>query len=221
MQAGIGSGASLREVAERRGRPVVHETLEVLAVIAIVGFVIGRQLMGEPLRGKRVVLLPAVLIVIGFADLTSDGRHPQAADVLCLVISAVIAAGIGAGQGSVLRLESRNGALWGQMPLRGLWLWIALVASRVVMTLVASGLHAHLAASTAGIVLILGVNRLAQAAVVFPRALAAGIPFAPERDGGSFLAGFPGQPAAAQDGPLAGTDWKSSVRELAGRLGSR
>jgi hypothetical protein len=50
----------------------VSEVIRVLAVIAVIGYVIGRQLMGEPLRGKRVVL-----------------------------------------QGRMMRLECRNGALWG------------------------------------------------------------------------------------------------------------
>ena len=35
----------------------MSEVIRVLAVIAIIGYVIGRQLMGEPLRGKRVVVL--------------------------------------------------------------------------------------------------------------------------------------------------------------------
>jgi hypothetical protein len=39
----------------------VSEVIRVLAVIAVIGYVIGRQLMGEPLRGKRVVLLPVIL----------------------------------------------------------------------------------------------------------------------------------------------------------------
>jgi hypothetical protein len=39
----------------------VSEVIRVFAVIAIIGYVIGRQLMGEPLRGKRVVLLPVIL----------------------------------------------------------------------------------------------------------------------------------------------------------------
>jgi hypothetical protein len=59
----------------------VSEVIRVLAVIAIIGYVIGRQLMGEPLRGKRVALL------------------------------------------------GRNGTLWGQMPMRALWLWALLVGS--------------------------------------------------------------------------------------------
>ena len=45
--------------------------LEVLAVIGIVGFVIYQQIAGQKLQGKRLVVLPAVLTVIGFADLTA------------------------------------------------------------------------------------------------------------------------------------------------------
>jgi hypothetical protein len=163
--------------------------LEVLAAIGIVAFVIGRQLMGEPLRGKRVVLLPVILTVIGAAGLGKNGRHPGAADIVCIVVGALIAAGIGAAQGSVLQLRERDGGLWGRMPKRGLWLWGGLVASRLVMTGIAAGMGAHVAASTAPILLMLGVNRLGQAAVVVPRALASGIPFAPEKNGSVFLAG--------------------------------
>jgi C4-dicarboxylate transporter len=63
------------------------------------------------------------------------------------------------------------------------------MTSRVVLDIVASGLGAHVAASTAPMLLTLGINRLAQAAVVAPRALAAGIPFTPEKDGSTFLGG--------------------------------
>jgi hypothetical protein len=37
---------------------------------------------------------------------------------------------------------------------------------------------------------MLGLNRAAQALVVVPRAIAAGIPFAPEKDGSVFGAGW-------------------------------
>ena len=87
-----------------------------------------------------------------------------------------------------MRLEARNGSLWGQLPPQGLWLWLLLIVSRVLMIGVADGVHAHVAASSATILLMLGINRLGQAAVVVPRALSAGIPFAPEKDGKVFMA---------------------------------
>jgi hypothetical protein len=167
--------------------------LEVIAVVAIVVYVIARQLIGESLRGKRVVVLPAVLVVVGAVDLTRHGHHPGGSDIVMIVIGAVVAAGIGVAQGRMMRLERRDGVLWGQMPPRSLWLWLVFVASRVGLDLVASGLGAHVAASTEPILLTLGINRLAQAAVIAPRAWAAGIPFAPERDGSTFLAGVFGQ----------------------------
>ena len=37
--------------------------------------------------------------------------------------------------------------------------------------------------------MLLGINRLGQAAIVMRHALAAGIPFAPEKDGRTFLSG--------------------------------
>jgi hypothetical protein len=97
----------------------VSEVIRVLVVMAVIGYVIGRQLMGEPLRGKRVVLLPVILAVAGAVDLGKHGRHVEPADVICLVISGLIAVTIGLLQGRMIRLESRNGALWGQMPVRG------------------------------------------------------------------------------------------------------
>jgi hypothetical protein len=167
----------------------MHAVLIGLAAVAIVAYVIGRQLIGEPMRGKRLIVLPAVLAVIGLIDLSHSGQHPRPVDIACIVVSGVIAAIIGLAQGRVMRLESRDGALWAQLPVKGLWLWVALVASRVAIIVVASGLHAHVAASTAPILLTLGINRLSQAAVIAARAFTAGIPFAPEKDGQIFLAG--------------------------------
>jgi hypothetical protein len=39
------------------------------------------------------------------------------------------------------------------------------------------------------VLVVTGLNRLGQAAVIVPRAMRAGIPFAPEQDGSTFLGG--------------------------------
>jgi hypothetical protein len=207
--------------------------LDVLAAVAVVAYVIGRQLLGEQLRGKRLILLPLVLVVIGATELAGHGHHPGTTDIALIVVGAVVAAGIGAAQGSMMRLEARDGTLWGQMPRRSLLLWLALVLSRVLLDIVASGLGAHVAASTAPIILTLGINRLAQAAVIAPRALAAGIPFAPEKNGSVFLPGVfgsgnvgPSQDPASTRPPSdgdrrLGNDWHSGLRLMAGRFADR
>ena len=46
--------------------------LEILAAIGIIGFVIYQQLAGQLLVGKRLVVLPAVVTVIGFLDLRAS-----------------------------------------------------------------------------------------------------------------------------------------------------
>lgn len=164
--------------------------LEILAVIGVIGLIIFRQVRGEPLRGKRTVLLPAILTVIGFTDLHgTGGTHLQSADVTCIVLGALGSAAVGLAFGAVTRLESRGGYLWAQLPLRGLWLWAALAGWRGVMFAVAASTHAHVAASSSTLLFSLGLNRLAQAGVIMWRAMAAGVPFAPEKDGKVFLAG--------------------------------
>jgi hypothetical protein len=171
--------------------------LTVLAAIGILVSVIGQQLVGGALRGKRLVVLPAVLTVIGILDIGGHGSHPGAADIVLLVVSAVIAIAIGVVLGAMTRLERRDGYLWAQLPKRGLWLWGGLIVSRLLVTGVAHASGAHVAAGAAVILLMLGLNRAAQALVVVPRAIAAGIPFAPEKDGTVFGAGwFPISPGS-------------------------
>jgi hypothetical protein len=163
--------------------------IEILAVLGIIGYIIFCQVKGEPLRGKRAVVLPAILTVAGYLNLHgSGGTHLGAADIGCLAVGIAGSAAIGLAFGAVTRLESRGGYLWAQLPVRGLWLWAALAGWRVLILLLATGMHAHVAASTATLLLSLGVNRLAQAAVIVPRAMALGVPFAPEKDGKVFMA---------------------------------
>ena len=56
--------------------------LTVLAAIAVLVFVIGHQVMGSAVRGKRLIVLPAVLTVIGILDMTGHESHAGATDVV-------------------------------------------------------------------------------------------------------------------------------------------
>jgi hypothetical protein len=169
--------------------------LTVLVAIGIIVFVVGQQVVGTSLRGRRVIVLPAVLTVIGIVDISSSKTHPGVTDIVLLVVSTVIAIAIGLGLGAITRLERRDGHLWAQLPKQGLWLWGGLIVSRLLITGIASASGAHLAAGTTAILLTLGLNRAAQALVVVPRAIAAGIPFAPEKDGKVFGASWFAHPS--------------------------
>ncbi len=159
--------------------------LEILAVIGIIAFVIYQQVAGQKVQGKRLIVLPAVLTVIGFLDLHgAKGLHH--ADYVWLTVGAIGSVAIGLALGAITRVSARDGVLWAKVPLRGLWLWVALFAWRGVIMVLAAKSGAHVAASTTPLLFTLGLNRLGQAAVIAPRAMLAGIPFAPEKDGTTF-----------------------------------
>jgi hypothetical protein len=164
--------------------------LTVLAAIGIIIYVVGRQVVGSAVTGKRLVVLPAVLTVIGIVNLSGSKTHVNATDVLLLALSAVIAIGVGLSLGAMTRLERRDGHLWAQLPKRGLWLWGGLVVSRIAIAGIGEVSGAHLVAGSSAILLVLGLNRAAQALVIAPRAISAGIPFAPEKDGRVFGASW-------------------------------
>jgi hypothetical protein len=162
--------------------------LEIVAVIAIIGFVIYQQLAGQKVAGRRLIVLPAVLTVVGFLSLHGAGQL-HTADYLWLTVGAAGSLGIGLAFGAVTRLSARDGVLFAKLPARGLWLWAALLGWRVLVMVIAAHTGGHVAASTAPLLFTLGLNRLGQAAVIASRAMLAGIPFAPEKDGRTFRAG--------------------------------
>ena len=193
--------------------------IEILAVVGIIGYVIFRQLTGEALRGKRAVLLPAVLTVVGYGDLHGNGgARLSHADVACLVVGAAGSVLIGLAFGWITRLEERDGHLWARLPVWGLGLWAALIAWRVLVMAVAGAMHAHVAASSATLLFSLGVNRLAQAAVIVPRVMAMGVPFAPEKDGRVFLTdGFARRSAPGPRRQGTSTPWDAAPTDAAPR----
>ena len=154
--------------------------LTIVAVVAILAYVIGRQLLGEAIRGKRLIVLPAVLTGIGILDLTKHNVHATGSDTLLLAIGGAIAIAVGLAQGQLMHLEDRDGGLWGKLPLKGLWLWALLYASRGALIGIADAAGVHVAAGTQAELFILGLNRLGQAGAIALRALSAGIPLSAE-----------------------------------------
>ncbi|HZY75483.1 MAG TPA: hypothetical protein VFE40_04125 [Jatrophihabitantaceae bacterium] len=71
----------------RAGEPAMLDFITVIAAAAVIVFVVGRQFVGEPLRGKRVVLLPAILTVIGLSDLGGKAQPVKPVDIAFLVIA--------------------------------------------------------------------------------------------------------------------------------------
>ena len=145
--------------------------LEIVVAIGVVGFVIYQQVAGQAVQGKRLIVLPAVLTVVsGFISL-HNAKHIDTADIVWLTVGAIGSLLIGLAFGAITRLQERNGALWSQLPLRGLWLWVGLIAWRALIMVLAAKSGAHVAASTTPLLFTLGLNRLGQAAVIAARAM--------------------------------------------------
>jgi len=151
------------------------DLVPVLVIVAVVVAMIISQVKGVTLSGRRLLLLPVILIGYGGWSLAGM-RGVGLADIACIAVSAAIAAGIGLGQGRAMHLESRGGVLWGRLPLRGLWWWAALIAARIGMLAIAAALGAKAAGSADAVFLVLGLNRLAQSAMIALRASRAGLP---------------------------------------------
>jgi hypothetical protein len=169
--------------------------LTALVLVGVIVMMIVSQLKGTVVSARRLVLLPVLLLVIGAADVhgTKGGMH--GADLGLMVASAAIAAVIGVAQGFSMRLEARQGALWAQMPVWTLWLWGALIVSRLGFHVMADASGAILAASTGAVLLSLGINRVLQSGVIGLRAASKGIPLPTDGPGGRLLSGLVGQPA--------------------------
>jgi hypothetical protein len=131
-------------------------------------------------------VLPLVLTVLGITDFTGSGApHLTPNHVAFLVASAVISVVLGAARGATIELYPQQGELWQRYRGNTVALWIGLIASKLVLALIASAAGASAGGGTDSLLLSLGVSLLAEAAIVAPRALSTGLPFATDHDGES------------------------------------
>lgn len=153
-------------------------------VLALGGtaYVIGRQVMGEALQVRRLLLIPLALTLWGANNLDHAGlAGVRMSDALLLVAAAVLAVGLGVARGLTVMLFARDGVLWCRSTLATLGVWVVSIVARVALIVVAHLLGASLAASTASLLLMLGLTLGAQSLVVYARGVRSGIGFAPDR----------------------------------------
>lgn len=157
----------------------IPSPLTILLVVAAVGYVLWSRMKGQPLNLKRMLVLPVVLMVLGITDLTgSSAPHLTPKDIAFLVVSAAIAAVLGAARGATIELYPQQGELWQRYRRITVGLWVTLIAARLIVIVIASAVGASAGAGTSTLLLTLGVSLLAEAAIVGPRALSTGLPLA-------------------------------------------
>jgi len=77
--------------------------LTIVAVVGIVIYVVSRQVLGEPLRGERLLTLPPILAAVGVIDLAEHGHRPGSSDIVLIVLGLLVAATIGVKRGLSMR----------------------------------------------------------------------------------------------------------------------
>jgi hypothetical protein len=162
----------------------IPSPLTILLAIAAVGYMLWSRMKGQPLRAKRLLVLPVVLTVIGATDLSgSSAPHLTPKDIGFLVASVVVSAVLGAARGATVELYPQRGELWQRYRPSTIGLWVVLIVTKVVLVAVAGAAHASAGGGTNTLLVSLGASLAAEAAIVGPRALSTGLPFAAEKKG--------------------------------------
>ncbi len=152
------------------------EPVQILLIVVAVTYVIGRRLSGEPLQGKRLIVLPAALVIYGVSQL----HHLGPAAAVVLVVEGLIAFGLGAVRGVTIAVYERNGHLWYRYRPLTIVVWIVTIAARVGLVFGAHLVGVDLP-TTASILVGFGISLFGEAAVVAAKAQRSGVPYAPDK----------------------------------------
>jgi FtsH-binding integral membrane protein len=156
----------------------MNSVLWIVVAAAILVFVIGRRLAGEPLKAGRITVLPLALAVIGLYQV-SKAPHLSPTDIGLIAVEAVIAVGIGLLRGSTIKVFVRDGHLWQKYSWATVGLWLVSILLRFGMTGGAVLLGADRSVMQTAILLTLGLTFAGEGAIIALRARALGAPYAP------------------------------------------
>ncbi|MGI5238187.1 hypothetical protein [Dactylosporangium sp. CA-139066] len=154
-----------------------------LIAVAVIALLMVRRFMGEPLEARRLVVPPLILIVMGGYALSkvdfAATVHHAMLDGAVLGAGAVVAVLGGVLRGLTVRVYVRNGHVWYRYTLVTIAVWAGLIVLRLGQSFAGHALGADQGILTAGLLLVLGLSFLGEAAIVARRAIATGAPFAP------------------------------------------
>jgi hypothetical protein len=164
--------------AQATSHSTIPSPVTILLAVAAIGYVLWSRTKGQPLQAKRLLILPVVLTVLGASDLTG---HLTPKDIAFLVAGAGISAVLGAARGATIQLYANGGELWQRYRPATVGLWILLIVFKLIMMAAAHFAGASAGGGSNALLFTLGVSLLAEAAIVGPRAMATGLPFAANR----------------------------------------
>ncbi|MBY8885211.1 hypothetical protein K7472_10180 [Streptomyces sp. PTM05] len=146
--------------------------MEIVLVVAGIGYVLARRLMGEPAQAKRMLILPAVLTVIGLSDLSGQVKTPLS--LLFLVATAGVSLALGALRGWSVRISQQDGLAFIRYTGTTVALWVLNLVVKFGANLVLGAVDSKDAGAVGNSLLFtLGLGILAEGAVALYRALSA------------------------------------------------
>ena len=145
--------------------------IDILLVVAGVGYVLVRRMIGDIVQVKSLLILPAVLTVVGLFQL-DDLHDVDVATVGFIAVGVALSVVIGAARGMTVYLAPRGGELWMRYRVATVALWVLNFAVKGAVIPVEVAVTGHsVSDATHGLMLSIGLGILTESAVVLLRAL--------------------------------------------------
>jgi membrane protein CcdC involved in cytochrome C biogenesis len=143
--------------------------IELVLIIALIAYVLIRRMAGQPAQGKKLLVLPAVIMVIGFLSL-SHTWSPLA--VGFLVATTAISFVIGILRGVSIKLFEKDGVVWMRYTGTTVVLWVANILIKVAAAFAIAVINPTAAhQESSGLLISLGMGVLMEGVVVANKAL--------------------------------------------------
>ncbi|MFF3221572.1 hypothetical protein ACFYV7_02150 [Nocardia suismassiliense] len=151
-----------------------------LLLVIIVGAIvlIVKRFLGEPVDARDTFLTPLILVGVGIYSVTK-AEHHSGVDITWLVIGGVVGIAFGAVRGTTTVLFTRDGHLWQRYTVKTVVVWGLSAVAGFGISLLGSTMGMHHDAKP--VTLSIGIGMLGEMCTLGLRALATGVPFAPDK----------------------------------------
>jgi len=141
----------------------------ILIYIALIGYILFKRVQGQPVKmGRKLFILPVLLVVIGYGDLV-NGSGLKPIEITLTVIGGVLSLGLGALRGRADKLSTRDGSPFVQWGTASLLLFVGNIAAKLVLDLIGVAAGSSSSAVGKSLVLTFGLTLLGEAIVIWAR----------------------------------------------------
>jgi hypothetical protein len=141
----------------------------ILIYVALIGYILYRRVQGQPVKtGRKLFLLPVLLVVLGYGDLV-NGSGLKPVEISLTVIGGTIALGLGLLRGRTDKLSDRDGSPFVQWGTASLILFGGNIAAKLVLDLIDIAAGSTSSAVGKSLLLTFGLTLLGEAIVIWAR----------------------------------------------------